>query len=59
MSPRKSPNLNNFFSGAKQSQQLSEAEAEIQSLKAEIEKLRASGSKELESRLLTLCLFGE
>jgi ParB family chromosome partitioning protein len=54
MSPRKSPNLNNFFSGAKQSQQLSEAEAEIQSLKAEIEELRASGSQKLESQLSEL-----
>jgi ParB family transcriptional regulator, chromosome partitioning protein len=54
MSPRKSPNLNNFFSGAKQSQQISEAETEIQSLKAEIEELRASGSKELESQLTEL-----
>ncbi len=54
MSPRKSPNLNNFFSGAKQSQQISEAEKEIQSLKAEIEKLRASGSLELESQLTEL-----
>ncbi|AFZ38299.1 ParB family protein (plasmid) [Stanieria cyanosphaera PCC 7437] len=54
MSPRKSPNLNNFFSGAKQSQQLSEAEQEISYLKAEIEKLRASGSQELESQLSEL-----
>lgn len=54
MSPRKSPNLNNFFSGAKQSQQISEAEKEIQSLKAEIEELRASGSLELESQLTEL-----
>jgi ParB family chromosome partitioning protein len=54
MSPRKSTNLNNFFSGAKQSQQISEAEQEIQSLKAEIEELRASGSLELESQLTEL-----
>ena len=54
MSPRKSPNLDNFFSGAKQSQQLSEAEKEIQNLKAEIEGLRASGSRELESQLSEL-----
>jgi ParB family transcriptional regulator, chromosome partitioning protein len=54
MSPRKSTNLNNFFSAAKQSQQLSEAEKEIQNLKAEIEELRASGSKELESQLTEL-----
>ena len=54
MSPRKSTNLDNLFSGAKQSQKLSEAEKEIQNLKAEIEELRASDSKELESQLTQL-----
>ncbi len=46
MTTRKSPDLTNYFSGAKQSQQLSEAEAEIQRLKAEIEELRSQGSSE-------------
>jgi len=51
---RKAPDLNNYFSGAKQSQQLSVAEEEILSLKAEIEELRGIGSNELESQLLQL-----
>ncbi|WP_258005745.1 ParB/RepB/Spo0J family partition protein [Cylindrospermopsis raciborskii] len=54
MTTRKSPDLTNYFSGAKQSQQLSEAEAEIQRLKAEIEELRSQGSSELEKQLQTL-----
>ena len=54
MNTRKSPDLTNYFSGAKQSQQLSEAEAEIQRLKAEIEELRSQGSSELETQLQTL-----
>lgn len=54
MTTRKSPDLTNYFSGAKQSQQLSEAEAEIQRLKAEIEELRSQGSSELETQLQTL-----
>jgi len=54
MSARKAPNLNNYFSGAKQSQQLSAAEEEIQRLKAEIEELRNSGSAELEAQLKAL-----
>lgn len=54
MTNRKSPDLTNYFSGAKQSQQLSEAEAEIQRLKAEIEELRSQGSSELETQLQTL-----
>lgn len=51
---RKAPNLDNYFSGAKQSQQLSEAEKEILKLKAEIEELRSSGSNELEAQLKEL-----
>lgn len=54
MAARKTPDLNNFFSAAKQSQQLSEAEEEIQRLKAEIEELRKSGSAELEAQLAAL-----
>ncbi len=54
MSARKAPDLKNYFSAAKQSQQLSEAEAEIQQLKAEIEKLRASGAAQLEEQLQAL-----
>ncbi len=50
----KAPDLANYFSAAKQSQQLGEAEAEIQRLKAEIEKLRQSGSAELEAQLQAL-----
>ncbi len=54
MSARKAPDLKNYFSAAKQSQQLSEAEAEIQQLKTEIEKLRASGAAQLEEQLQAL-----
>ena len=54
MSAQKAPNLNNYFSAAKQSQQLSAAEEEIQRLKAEIEELRNSGSIELEAQLEAL-----
>ncbi|MHC5748313.1 MAG: ParB/RepB/Spo0J family partition protein, partial [Nostoc sp.] len=51
MCARNTPNLTNYFSGAKQSQQLSEAEEEIQQLRAEIEELRDKNSGELESQL--------
>jgi ParB family chromosome partitioning protein len=51
MSPSKSLDLSQYFSGAKQSQQLSEAELEIQELKAEIEELRQKGSEQLEAEL--------
>ena len=51
---RKTANLTNYFSGAKQSQQLSEAQEEIQRLKAEIEELRFKGSTELETQMETL-----
>jgi ParB family chromosome partitioning protein len=51
---RKAPDLSNYFSGAKQSQQLSEAEEEILKLKAEIEELRSTGSSELEAQLKEL-----
>ncbi|MGK7872715.1 MAG: ParB/RepB/Spo0J family partition protein [Xenococcaceae cyanobacterium] len=54
MSPRKAPDLANYFSSAKQSQQLSEASAEIQRLKKEIEQLRQSGSTDLEGQLKAL-----
>jgi len=54
MANRKAPNIANYFSGAKQNQQLSEAEQEINQLKAEIENLRASGSDEMEIQLSTL-----
>ncbi len=54
MTARKAPDLTNYFSAAKQSQQLSEAEEEIQRLKAEIEELRSSGSTELEAQLQAL-----
>lgn len=54
MSTRKAPNLTNYFSAAKQSQQLSQAEEEIQRLKAEIEELRSQGSTELEEQLVAL-----
>ncbi|MBW4676089.1 MAG: ParB/RepB/Spo0J family partition protein [Desmonostoc geniculatum HA4340-LM1] len=54
MVTRKAPDLTNYFSAAKQSQQLSEAESEIQRLKAEIEELRSKGSTELEEQLQTL-----
>lgn len=51
MSPSKGPDLSKYFSGAKQSQHLSEAELEIQRLKAEIEELRQLGSQQLEAEL--------
>lgn len=51
MCARNTPNLTNYFSGAKQSQQLSEAEEEIQQLRAEIEELRDKNSSELERQL--------
>ncbi|MBW4429994.1 MAG: ParB/RepB/Spo0J family partition protein [Nostoc desertorum CM1-VF14] len=51
MCARNTPNLTNYFSGAKQSQQLSEAEEEIQQLRAEIEELRDKNSGELERQL--------
>jgi len=54
MANRKAPDIANYFSGAKQNQQLSEAEQEINQLKAEIENLRASGSDEMEIQLSTL-----
>ncbi len=54
MPARKAPDITNYFSAAKQSQQLSEAEAEIQRLKAEIEQLRNAGSTELEAQLAAL-----
>ncbi|NJM74184.1 MAG: ParB/RepB/Spo0J family partition protein [Scytonema sp. RU_4_4] len=51
MCARKTPDLTNYFSAAKQSQQLSEAEEEIQRLRAEIEELRSVGSTDLETHL--------
>lgn len=54
MSVRKAPDLTNYFSAAKQSQQLSEASEEIQRLRAEIEELRSQGSTELEEQLQAL-----
>lgn len=54
MTARKAPDLTNYFSAAKQSQQLSEAEQELQQLKAEIEELRSQGSTELEEQLQAL-----
>ncbi len=51
MGARKTPDLTNYFSAAKQSQQLSEAEEEIQRLRAEIEELRSVGSADLEAHL--------
>ncbi|HAG84786.1 MAG TPA: chromosome partitioning protein ParB [Cyanobacteria bacterium UBA12227] len=54
MSSRKAPDLTSYFSAAKQSQQLSEAQEEIGRLKAEIEELRAVGSTELEAQLAAL-----
>ena len=54
MVARKAPNITDYFSSAKQSQQLSSAEAEIQQLKAEIERLRNAGSTELEAQLAQL-----
>ncbi len=54
MAARQAPDLTNYFSAAKQSQQLSEAESEIQRLRAEIEGLRSQGSTELEEQLQAL-----
>lgn len=54
MTARKAPDLTSYFSAAKQSQQLSEAEQELQQLKAEIEELRFQGSTELEEQLQAL-----
>lgn len=54
MAARKAPNIADYFSGAKQTQQLSNAEEEIAQLKTEIERLRASGSEEVETQLSTL-----
>jgi ParB family transcriptional regulator, chromosome partitioning protein len=51
---RKAPEIGTYFSSAKQSQQLSEAEAEIQRLKKEIEQLRQDGSIETEAQLQIL-----
>lgn len=54
MAARKAPDLNNYFSAAKQSMQLSDAEEELQKLRAEIEELRESGAAELEAQLTQL-----
>ncbi|TFI52650.1 ParB/RepB/Spo0J family partition protein [Mastigocladus laminosus UU774] len=54
MCARKTPDLTNYFSAAKQSQQLSEAEEEIQRLRAEIEELRCAGEADLEAQLTLL-----
>ncbi|ELS34141.1 MULTISPECIES: ParB/RepB/Spo0J family partition protein [Pseudanabaena] len=54
MAARKAPNIADYFSGAKQTQQLSNAEEEIAQLKTEIERLRASDSEEVEVQLSTL-----
>ena len=54
MTARKAPDLTNYFSAARTVQQLSEAEEEIQRLKAEIEELRSGGSTELEEQLQAL-----
>ena len=54
MAARQAPDLTNYFSAAKQSQQLSEAEEEIHRLRAEIEELRSQGSTELEDQLQML-----
>ena len=54
MSARKAPDLKNYFSAAKQSQQLSEAESEVQRLKTEIEQLRSQGAAELEDQIQAL-----
>lgn len=54
MSARKAPDLTNYFSKALQSQQISEAEQEIQRLRAEIEELRSQGLTELEEQLQAL-----
>ncbi|MBR8834425.1 MAG: ParB/RepB/Spo0J family partition protein [Stigonema ocellatum SAG 48.90 = DSM 106950] len=54
MTQRKAPDITNYFSAAKQSQQLSEAESELQQLRAEIEELRSKGSTELEEQIQVL-----
>jgi len=54
MTQRKAPDITNYFSAAKQSQQLSEAESELQQLRAEIEELRSKGSTELEEQIQLL-----
>ncbi len=54
MTVRKSPNIANYFAGAKQSQQLINAEEEIQQLKGEIEQLRSRGSIDLEEQIQVL-----
>ena len=54
MAVRKTPDLTSYFSAAKQSMQLSEAEEEIQKLRAEVEELRKSGAAELEAQLAAL-----
>ncbi len=54
MTQRKAPDITNYFSAAKQSQQLSEAESELQQLRAEIEEIRAKGSTELEEQIQLL-----
>lgn len=51
MCARNSTNLTNYFSNAKQSQQLSQAEEEIHQLRAEIEQLRSQNSTHLEAQL--------
>lgn len=51
---RKAPDLNHYFSAAKQSQQLSEADEEILKLKTEIERLRSIESSELEVQIKEL-----
>ncbi|GAX46307.1 ParB-like partition protein [Tolypothrix sp. NIES-4075] len=54
MTARKATDLTNYFSAAKQSQQLSSAEEELQRLRAEIEELRSLGAAELEQQLANL-----
>jgi len=54
MTARKGPNIANYFSGAKQSQQLIGAEEEIQQLKGEIEQLRSKGSIDMEAQIQVL-----
>lgn len=54
MTARRAPDIANYFSAAKQSQQLSQAEEEIQHLKAEIEQLRFQESSGLEAQIQIL-----